>query len=318
VTEESPHRRSSIELRQLRYFVALAEELSFRKAAECLHITQPALSHQIALLERMLGLRLFLRDRRRVALTGAGNALLDDARKVLAGSNAVVLKARRMASAASATLNVGLPPDANRIFIPDIVAGFRHRYPAVKLVLREGYGRELLPELRAGRLDVLFARIPAASDLSDLMVEGIVDEETGLLLAAQHHLATYSEIPAVALQGEQIVIFDRPVNPPLYDTIAQWLERAGVLPRFLNIRGNGVYTYHTLLQVLESGEAVSLSSRTIAHDLPPSIVFRPICGEPLPLVVAAVWSPAGRSAHLRDFLSVARERRDAKPLALAI
>jgi DNA-binding transcriptional LysR family regulator len=317
VAEENINRRSSIELRHLRYFVALAEELSFRKTAERLHITQPSLSHQIALLERMLGVRLFQRDRRQVALTDAGKAILDDVRELLAESDAVVLKAQRIAEADWATLRVGLPEYANRTLIPDIVSAFRRRHPELKVVLQEGYSRALLPELRAGRLDVAFMRIPAALDTADLMVEPIIDEEPGLLVAAHHRLATCREILVGSLAGEQILIVDRQVNPALYDEVALWLERAGVQPRFFKIGGTGVYTYDTMLRVIESGEAVSLSTPTMAGDLPPGVLLRPISGRAPHFQVAAVWSPTNTSSRVRSFLELARELRDAGAAALA-
>jgi len=315
--QPNSHRRSTIELRQLRYFVTLAQELSFRRAAERLHITQPSLSHQIALLERMLGVRLFQRDRRRVALTDAGKAILDDVLRLLADSDAVVLKAQRIAEADSAVLRIGLPEYANRTLIPDIVGSFRRRHPDLRVALREGYSRDLLPELRSGRLDIAFMRIPAALDTADLMVEPIIDEEPGLLLAAHHRLATCPEIAVGSLAGEQMLIVDRPVNPALYDEVAHWLERSGAQPRFYKIGGTGVYTYDTMLRVIESGEAVSLSVKEMARDLPPGVVFRPISGPAPHFQVAAVWSPTNRSPHVRDFLWVARELRDAKTAALA-
>ena len=305
-----------MELRQLRYFVTLAEELNFRRAAERLFITQPSLSHQIALFETTLGVRLFERDRRRVALTDAGKALLEDARLLLTEASALVEKAHRMVAADSAALEVGIPPDANRIFIPDIVAGFRRQYPTAKLSLREGYSRELLPGLRAGRLDVVFARIPTPLDLTGLTVEPILDEETGLLLGGRHPLAARAEIPVNVLDGQQMVMIDRPLNPPLYDEVTQWLQQAGVQPRFLRIGGVGAYTFSALLQVLESGEAVSLTGPTVARDLPPGVVFRPLCPPPPSFRVAALWSSSNGSPALRDFLSVARELRDARKALL--
>src|SRR5207302_8143920 len=155
--------RPTIELRQIRSFVTLAQELNFHKAAERLFITQPSLSHQIALLEATIGVRLFQRDRKRVALTDAGRAILDDAQHLLAQLDMVIVKARRIAAVDSATLRVGFPEYAKRTFIPGITAAFRSRNPEVKLTLTEGYSRALLPELRHGRLDVGFVS-PAFSN----------------------------------------------------------------------------------------------------------------------------------------------------------
>jgi len=306
VAEDFRHRHN-IELRQIRYFVTLAQELNFRRAAERLFITQPSLSRQIALLETTLGVRLFHRDRRRVSLTQAGMEILDDAQHMLAESQAIVMKAHRIALADSAILHVGYPEFANRTIIPDIFSVFRSRHPEVKLQLSEGYSRALLRDLRHGRLDVAFVMVPPAEDLGNLQVEGIIDEKSGLLLAANHRLAARSEIPLEAIAREQLLLVDRSVNPAAYDAIVDWFHESGLEPRFFNIGGSGVYTYDTALRVIQSGEAVSLSANAMVKDLPPGVVFRPICGASPHFQVAAVWPPSNPSPSLRQFLYVARE-----------
>ena len=303
--------RPTLELRQLRYFVTLAQELNFRRAAERLHITQPSLSQQIALLEATFGVRLFERDRRRVSLTEAGIAILADAQGLVAESEMVLHKARQLASADAGTLRVGFPEYANRTFIPDIAAAFRSQHPEVKVTITEGYSGALLSDLRRERLDVGFVRIPSAEDYGDLTMELMMDEKTGMLLAARHPLAARSEIPVAALAGEQILVVDRPFNPALYDLIAEWLQRGGVEPRFLKIGGTGVYTYDTMLRVVESGEALVLTARSLATAaaLPAGVVFRPISGPSPRFQLAAVWSGSNTSPLLHEFLITARELR---------
>jgi len=303
--------RPTLELRQLRYFVTLAQELNFRRAAERLHITQPSLSQQIALLEATLGVRLFERDRRQVSLTEAGQAILADAQGVLAESEMVLHKARQMASADSETLHVGLPEYANRTFIPDIAAAFRSQHPEVKVTITEGYSAALLSDLRRERLDVGFIRIPSAEDCGGLTRELMMDEKTGVLLATRHPLAACSAIPVAALAGEQFLVVDRPFNPALYDLIADWLQQCGVEPRFLKVGGAGVYTYDTMLRIVESGEALVLTARSVAigGGLPAGVVFRPISGPSPRFQMAAVWSPSNTSPLLHEFLSTARELR---------
>jgi len=310
MTEDFRHRQN-IELRQIRYFVTLAEELNFRRAAERLFIAQPSLSHQIALLETTLGVRLFHRDRRRVSLTEAGKEILNDAQHMLTELQAIVMKADRIALADSAILRVGYPEFANRTIIPDIFAVFRNRHPEVKLQLSEGYGRSLLGDLRHGRLDVAFVMLPPAEDIGDLQVERMIEEKSGLLLAANHRLAARSEIPLQAIADEQLLLVDRSVNPAVYDAIVDWFRQSDLQPRFFNIGGSGVYTYETALRVIQSGEAVSLSADAMVKDLPPGLVFRPIRGSSPQFQVAAVWPPTNPSPSLRQFLCVAREFRQA-------
>jgi DNA-binding transcriptional LysR family regulator len=299
--------RQPLELRQLRNFVILAEELNFRRAAERLFISQPSLSHQIALLETNLGIRLFRRDRRVVSLTSEGKAILEDARRVLAESEAIADKAHHMADVDAATLRIGYPEFANRTLIPDILAGFRQRHPEVRLQLSEGYSRKLAQDLRLGMLDLAFMMLPAAEDLSGLQVAPLIDEPAGLLLAANHRLAVLDEIPAETAAEEQLLLADRSVNPTMYDSVVEWFHQFGREPRFFTIGGPGVYTYSTAMRVIESGEAVSLSAESMARSLPPRIVFRRIRGGAPHFQMAAVWSCRNPSPALSEFVEAARK-----------
>jgi DNA-binding transcriptional LysR family regulator len=299
--------RLPIELRQLRYFVTLAQELNFRRAAERLFITQPSLSHQIALLEASLGIRLFKRDRRQVVLTEAGQALLEDSRHLLTEADAILMKARRMGAVDSTILRIGFPEYANRTLIPEIIAAFRSRHPEARVTLSEGYSRTLLRELRDGVLDVGFVMMPAAEDAGELGFELVIDEKPGLLLSANHRLTACAEVPVDALTDEHVLLADRSVNPVIYDMVAGWLERAGVQPQFFKVSGSGVYTYDTALRLIESGEAVSLGAPSMIGELPAGVVFRPIRGAAPHFRVAAAWSPRNTSRLLADFLAAARE-----------
>lgn len=310
--------RRSLELRQIRYFVTLAEELNFRRAAERLFITQPSLSHQIALMEACVGVRLFRRDRRQVTLTDAGKALLEDARQLLAESDAIVMKARHLGAAESATVKVGFPEYLNRTLIADIGPLFRRRHPEGKLIPTEGYSRTLLRELHHGRLDVAFMMIPPAEDPGDLQLEVMIDEKPGLLLAANHRLTGRSEIRVGDLRGEKFLLAERSVNPAVYDLVADWLEQAGGQPDFFKVGGSGAYTYQTAMRVIQSGEAISLVAPSMLTHLPQGLVFRPIHGPAPHFRVAAVWSRTNTSPLLGEFLDVARELRDSKPSVFAI
>ena len=295
-----------VELRQLRYFVTLAEELNFRRAAERLFITQPSLSHQIALLEGCLGARLFRRDRRGVSLTSVGREMLDDARRVLDESDALVRKAKRLAADDASMLHVGYPEFANRTFIPEVVSAFGRQRPEVRLQLSEGYSRNLIQQLRRGVLDAAFVALPAAEDLKGLQCQLVIDEKAGLLLSAGHRLARLSEIPVEALAKEEILLLDRPVNPPLYDSVVGWFREAGLEPRFVKVGGSGVYTFDTALRVIESGQAVSFSPDPMTRPLPDGIVYRPIRGSAPRFQMGVVWSPVKSSPALLELVDMFR------------
>src|SRR3954453_10103995 len=143
-----------MELRHLRYFVAVAEELHFRRAAERLHVSQPPLSQQIRALERELGVTLFERNRRRVELTAAGSALLGEARGILAAVEHAVDLTQRVARGEAGALSVGFVGSAMYGALPDVVREFRASRPGVELRLRELPTGAALEALAAGGIDV--------------------------------------------------------------------------------------------------------------------------------------------------------------------
>src|SRR5262245_12015873 len=149
-----------MELRHLRYFVAVAEELHFTRAAERLHMAQPPLSQQIRQLERELQVELFVRSRRRVQLTGAGRALLDDARVVIAEADRLAQKARRLREGEAGELHIGFSSSAPYTVFPMILRTFRARFPGVVLHLHERSTEEQIELLTRGAIDLAFARLP--------------------------------------------------------------------------------------------------------------------------------------------------------------
>src|SRR5579871_4301881 len=183
-----------MELRQLRYFVAVAEELHFRRAAERLHISQPPLSQQIRALEDELGFALLIRTRRRVELTAAGAAFLRDARTLLGELEGAVATARRIDAGHTGRLRINFVGSALFSIVPGIVERFRRSRPGVELELHERATVDQLRAVRAGLADVGLVRPPIEHD-GELDVRTVLRERTVAALPAGHPLATLSRIP---------------------------------------------------------------------------------------------------------------------------
>lgn len=149
----------SVELQQLRYVVAIAEERNFTRAAERCSVVQSALSHQVKALERELGLALFVRSSRRVELTPAGKAFLTEARASLAAADRAVAVAAEATGEVRGSLSVGVIPTVTAVNLPDTIATFHATYPQVGLTVRSGGSDEFMRELGKGRLDVLTGEI---------------------------------------------------------------------------------------------------------------------------------------------------------------
>lgn len=207
----------NVELRHLRYFLAVADELHFGRAAERVHVAQPAISQQIRRLEAEIGTELFHRNRREVRLAPAGEALRDYAVRAIDEVNGGVEAARRAARGEIGNLTVGFLETAASTIVPRAVRQFRAARPDVNLTLRElGVGAQI-DDLQAGRLDVGIIRPPADSD--DLVFERIIDEELIAAVPSGHPLAGRDQITARTVVDQPLVLLSREVVPGLYDQV---------------------------------------------------------------------------------------------------
>jgi len=193
-----------MQLRRLRYFVAVAEESSFNRAAQRLHISQPPLSNQIKQLEEELGVRLFERTSRGVRMTEAGEALLEEARRVFVQVDQTVNLVRRVGYGEVGRLTLGFVPSASNEVLPPILHTFRHRYPDVELFLREMRPDRVVQRLHDKQIDVGFLYLPL-DDVS-LNIECVSREPLVLALAESHPLASKARVELQALAEEPFIL----------------------------------------------------------------------------------------------------------------
>lgn len=194
-------------LRQLQYVVAVADALSFRRAAERCHVSQPSLSAQLAQLEDVLGVRLFERDRRRVLLTTAGKELVERARRLLVEAGELVEAARRAADPLSGTLRVGVIPTVSPYLLPTVTPVLRKRYPRLTLRWFEDKTEVLVRELERGALDAALVALEA--ELGDVESEVIAEDPFVLVTPRDHPLGASREVATPAdLRGENVLLLD--------------------------------------------------------------------------------------------------------------
>jgi DNA-binding transcriptional LysR family regulator len=222
-----------MELRHLRYFVAVAEDLHFGHAATRLHIAQPPLSLQIKVLEEELQAKLFERTSRRVALTEAGRSFLKDARTILTAIEEAKRRAAQIARGAAGRLEIGFTGSA--VFnksVPALLAGFRRDWPEVSLMLHQMTTADQLDALCDGRLDIGLAR-PSLSELPPrrIVVRRALREQLLVALASDHPLAHRGCIDFAQLKDEPFVMPPRHVSAGLYDKVQELCTRAGFTPR---------------------------------------------------------------------------------------
>jgi DNA-binding transcriptional LysR family regulator len=222
-----------MELRHLRYFVAVAETRHFTRAAQALGIGQPPLSQQIQALERELGTALFARKPRAIALTPAGEALYEDARRILRDVERAAERVRRVARGESGRLRLGMINSAPfHPLIPQVIREFRRAHPQVALSLDEGPTPQLAAAVRDGELDVAFVR-PLLGAEPGVASEVVADEDMVVALPSGHPLAKRATVPLLALSIEPFVLFPRTVGAGLHDSIVSACRAAGFSPRIV-------------------------------------------------------------------------------------
>ena len=301
-----------MELRHLRYFLAVAEELHFGRAAKRLHIAQPPLSQQIRQLEEELGARLFERTNRRVSLTEAGAAFLVDARDILARTDAATRMVGRLARGEQGRLRVGFVGPATESPLPEAIRDFRAEHPGVVLELRELGTMHQLEELRAGSLDVGFIRI-YNHDLNGLEAERFLKEPYILALPEGHRLAACERIRLSELGGERWILTPRHYQPKLHAALMARFAEAGFTPDI----AQEAITKQTTNALVAAGIGITIfpaSMRKVRRD---GVVYRELEGR-LPWVqIFTVWDPAMSSPARELFLETVRRHRQADPDAAA-
>src|SRR4051794_14590822 len=222
-----------MELRHLRYFTAVAEELHFRRAAERLHVAQPAVSEQVRKLEQELGVRLFDRTQRRVSLTTAGGAMLEEARRVLRAADVAMQAARSAGDTATMPLRIGYVPDALPSVVPRALRRLVASAPRVQVELETGAALRLIEDLRSRRLDAVVVSLPAPAN--GLRVMRLGDEHAVAVLPVVHPLALGPAVVLERLAPERLVVLPAATNPAFRNAVVGMCRDAGLAPTLVEI-----------------------------------------------------------------------------------
>jgi DNA-binding transcriptional LysR family regulator len=279
-----------VELRQLRYFVTVAQELHFRRAAERLFISTPTLSQQIKAVEREVGAPLLIRHSRGIDLTPAGQALLRGGTEILTAADELLAEIRRVAGVAEPTLRLGL---LNGVLpaLPAKIADVVGRHGG-HLVITGGPTAEQLRLLTAGETDLALVRGPVVLP-AGLRQVPVAREELGVLMSAHHPLAAADAIDAAALSGCELIMFPRDLSPGFHDDVLRTLAERGA--GF--VLSDSAMGFQQVLTILpQRPAAVSLASARAASN--PGLAWRPFRGEPLVVTYVAAWREDTRNPLL--------------------
>lgn len=285
-----------METRQLRYFIAVAEERHFGRAAERLHMAQPPLSQQIKNLENELGIQLLNRTTRRVDLTEAGELLLDRGRVLISDITTLKDDVQRVADGAQGILRIGVTGSAIYRHLPRIIEQARERFPRVHL---DVHGEMMTPQLEEGlhdrSLDVAVLRPPIGSE----DIRTIVLEEDELVAAVPEDspLASKGTLTLEELAGENFIAY--PKGSSVHQTVVAWFEQASLTPRTVH----QVHETSTLLALVAANVGVGLTPASTRHFSVRGLVLRPVHGAPR-VTLSLAWLAANTSPLVNNFVSI--------------
>ncbi len=293
-----------MELRHLRYFIAVAEMKGFSHAARRLYVSQSAISEQIADLERELGVELLSRNRRQVVVTEQGGVFLEEAKKIVAAAENAVEIVRRSARGEIGTLRIGFFTNGVGEFFSRLIRQFRSDYPEVRLSLFEMAALQQMEALANGSIDVAITR-PLDPRFAGVLESELLFEEPIVAVLPREHPLAAPTVELSALAFEPLVLIEREAWPLLFDAIITLCSQAGFSPRIANMSGRTP----AVLTLVAAGEGISLMTAGVKRFLFKELVFCKLTPtSSMGLVVA--WRAQNKSRILEAFLSLVRSEKE--------
>jgi DNA-binding transcriptional LysR family regulator len=291
-----------MELRHLRYFLAVAEELNFTRAARRLRIAQPPLTQQIKALEGELGVTLFDRSAYRIALTDAGRAFAAEVARILGDVRNAVLIAKRAARGGAGQVRVGFTESASfNPLVTSAFRGFRSAYPDVEVSLEERQSTELAVALREGRIDAAFVRPPLKTE-EGITLHLLEEEDMVVAVPSGHPLAKRQDIDLRELASESFILYPRAVRPGLADAVVAACEKAGFTPKVEQYAPQLSAT----INLVAASLGISIVPRSMQGLQPHALAYVPLRGRPVQAQLGIAHRSSESSAAVLKFIELAR------------
>ncbi len=295
-----------MEFRHLRYFIAVAEELNFSRAAERLQIAQPPLSQQIRALEAELGIQLFDRKKRPLHITLAGQSFLEESRLILAQLEQAVRKTQRIHQGELGYLTIGFTSSVTNSILPDILRSYQQQYPEVKLILKEENSIFQVQQLREKRVDCVFAyQYEEMKEASDLMIIPIAQEALMVVLPVAHPLAIKDQVLLLDLADEEFVMPLQQVVSGLSEQIYYLCSQAGFVPK---ISQEAIFMV-TILGLVASGLGISILPASVQNLPRNGVVYRALVESSVVTQLSILYLKENETAALRNLLNLIEESR---------
>lgn len=290
-----------MELRELRYFVAVAEEQSFIHAAKRLHMSQPPLSLQIKNLEKKLGIKLFERTARRVLLTDEGRILMDRAKTILDEVREIEDEVKGAGLGIGGKIEVGFISSVALNLLPSAIRLFRERYEKVKVELRELSSEQQAEALYKGEIQVGLIRQPFQAPY--LETELVLEENLVLAMPADHPLSSLEQVPLEEIRDLPMVFFTRQLSPSLYARIVRLHRRADVFPTIVQDAAH----LQTIIGLVASGAGLAILPGSAEWFVREDIVYRPLDAPDGKSWVGLAWLEGNSSVLVKNFAHIVRE-----------
>jgi DNA-binding transcriptional LysR family regulator len=289
-----------MELRHLHYFITVAEELHFSRAAERLHISQPPLSQQIQNLEDELGVKLFERTKRQVHLTEAGKVFLERCYLVLAQLEQAIAATQRIGRGEVGQLAIGFVVSAMYTVLPEILRGFREKFPAVELQLHELTTAQQIQALYDKQVDVGIVR--SAISEPGLSVECFLPESLVLALPETHPLSAQTQVSLSTLADELFILFPAKMGPVFYEQIINICQQAGFRPKV----SQEAVQMETIIGLVAAGMGIAIVPTSLQNFHRGGVIYRPLKEEIPDTGLYLTWRQHDSSPVVRAFLDLAR------------
>ena len=291
-----------MELRHLRYFVAVAEAENVSRAALKLHVSQPGISRQIRDLEAEIGFQLLERSAKSVRLTAAGKVFLAEARAVLLHAGAAVKKARDVAQGGRGEIHVGYAPSLTVQILPVALRKFQELFPQIRVALHDLATEEMLAQLGEKILHVAITVRPPARQLRGLHCEGLARYAMSVAVAPGHPLAELKSISLKQVAGEPLVVYSRKDYPEYHELLDQLFRPGGRQPRIAGEHDSVT----SLIAAVESGQGVALVPNCVACMVGPRLKLLSLRPALPPIPVAAIWRRASAGELVEKFIACLR------------
>ncbi len=291
-----------LDFRRLYYFVVVAEELHFTRAAERLHIAQPPLSYQIQQLERELGVQLFNRTRHQVQLTEAGQVLLEAARRILGQVEQTVYAVRRVGQGEVGFLTIGFIPSASNNILPLVLQTFHQRFPDVQLFLKEMTPDQIVRGLHEQQIDVGILYLPL--DDSELNTQAILREPLLAVLPIAHVQATLPGVALHTLADEHFIVHSRYVAVPgLFSHIMEACRQAGFIPKVVE----QAWLMQTIIGLVGANMGIALVPASVRNLHREGVIYKPLLDVSTEVAMGVISRRDEEMPVLQRFLQVVDE-----------